>query len=128
MNKLKNMNFIKIKILLLFIIVIGCNTNAQYAGKYVIDDKKDVVNYLIINTDGTYLHYYKYASMELSQKGEWKIGDAAYNSINLYDFCNYNEDGLSFKKFDIYFLVKDGDYLNPGYDGMVRGSFRKEKE
>lgn len=98
----------------------------NYCGKYINDDDKEVINYLEIYEDHTYLHYYKKGNIVLSQKGKWKLSNKSYESIKLFDFCNYNEEGLNFKKFGIYFFIKEGKYLNSGFDGNVRGSFEEK--
>lgn len=116
-----------LKILLSLLLLTSCAVKSNYCGKYTNTYNEKVINYLILYRDNTYLHYYDNNSIKLSQKGKWKISDNNnYSKIDLFDFCDYNEEGVNFKKFGIYFLIKDGKYLNPGYDGEVRGSFEKE--
>jgi len=121
---MKLLNFTSI---IFIFLVTSCSVKSSYCGKYWNTNDQNAINYLIIYKNSTYLHYYKKDSIILSQTGNWKLtNDSQYNEINLFNFCNYNERGVDFKKFGIYILVKDGINLNNGFDGYIYSSFKKE--
>ena len=120
---------IKTKYFVLIVIMIlfqGCGTNANISGKYVNKNDTNITNYLQLNPDNTYIHFYKKNNISLSQKGNWELRKDPYFGIDLYQFCDYNEKGENYIKFAIYTLIIDGNNLNTGFDGKNNSSFEKE--
>ena len=103
---------------------IDCYSDLE--GKYINTRDSKSINYLLINKNGTYFHYYKKDTLEFSCRGKWKKSDDVKCGIHLYDWENYNELGSNFEQYGSYFLKIDGDYLNNGLDGEIPSSFKKE--
>ena len=104
----------------------SCNSITNISGYYVNRSDSLVKNYLKLNSDMTYLHFYKKGNVTLSQTGRWDFIKSPYIYIELYQFCNFNEKGRSYEKFASYILISDGKYLNNGFDGETSSSFAKE--
>ncbi|WP_291276156.1 hypothetical protein [Flavobacterium sp.] len=83
---------------------------------------------MLIYNDGTYYHYFKNDTIELTCKGTWEKAKDVYCGIELDNFENYNELGSNYEEFGSYFLLKDGEYLNNGLDGNNEYSFIKSSE
>jgi hypothetical protein len=113
-------------IMIILLSLQGCSSVSNISGTYVNKNDPNIINYLQLNKDMTYIHYYKKDSTSLMQRGVWKIISNPYNGIDLNQFCNYNEEGLNYKKFATYILVIDGKRLNTGFDGNNESSFEKE--
>lgn len=87
--------------------------------------KGDFINYLILNEDGSYYHYYNENGVALSSSGEWKKIDDPYCKISVTNWENYNEKGLNYEVFGSIFYI-NGDYLDRTPDGESLESFKKE--
>lgn len=114
-----------ITFMLLILSLNTCQKN-NIIGKYINTYDEKAINYLELKKDMTYYHYYEEDSILLSQKGRWMIDEDEKNTIILFDFQNYNDEGKNFKEYGTYLLMKNGNYLNNGYDGNSRGSFFKQ--
>ena len=51
----------------------GCNSVSNISGNYVNSNDSLVQNYLKLNKDMTYLHFYNNGNVILSQKGIWEL-------------------------------------------------------
>jgi len=114
----------------LFFFLLSCSFIDCYSdleGKYINTRDPKSINYLLINKNGTYFHYYKKDTLELTCKGTWEKSEDASCGIEFDDFEDYNELGSGFKKYGSYFLIIDGKYLNNGFDGENEFSFLKEE-
>lgn len=113
----------------IFMLVIqGCTfkpCEKKLIGRYNNLYDSNTINYLDLNADGTYCHYYKKDSIILSVRGNWEKIDKPNCSISLKNWENYNDMGKDYQKFAYYVLIVNGDYLNPGFDGDVYSSFKK---
>ncbi len=119
---------LKIKFISLFVILYflqSCNSVSSIAGTYVNRNDSKVENYLQLNSDMTYLHFYKKDNVTLSQRGVWELKKNPYYGIELFQFCDYNEKGTNYEKFGVYVLIIEGKYLNNGFDGNNASSFEK---
>lgn len=120
---------IKIKwfvIILTMVLIQGCGNNSNISGKYINKNDPKVINDLQLNSDMTYLHFYKKKNITFNQKGTWKYRKTPYEGIDLYQFCDYNENGENYIKYAVYILVIDGNRLNTGFDGNNESSFERE--
>ena len=111
-------------ILIVFIQICGCNSHVM--GKYVNKNDQKIINYLQLNPDMTYIHFYKKNNVTLSQKGTWIYRKTPYKGLDLYQFCDYNENGENYKKYAVYILIIDGNRLNIGFDGDTASSFERD--
>lgn len=111
---------------LIIILIQACGSHLNISGKYMNKNDPKVINYLQLNNDMTYVHFYKKNNITFSQKGTWEYQKEPYEAIDLFQFCNYNENGENYKKFGIYTLIIDGKRLNTGFDGNNESSFEKE--
>lgn len=115
-------------IAILLLLIQGCSfkpCEKKLVGRYNNLYDSNAINYLDLNADGTYYHYYKKDKIILSVKGNWEKIDKPNCSISLKNWENYNEKGLDYDKFAHYVLIVNGDCLNPGFDGDVYSSFKK---
>lgn len=88
--------------------------------------KGNFTNYLILNENGNYYHYYKENGVEKSSSGTWEKVDDPYCKIRLTNWENYNEKGLSYNVRGSIFYI-NGDYLDTSPDGEDLDSFKKMK-
>lgn len=128
----KRMNNIPILFYLFLILVIaqGCinlrTCNDDLEGKYYCEHQDNATNYLILNQDRTYLHFYKKGNIELSTKGVWSKSTDGSCTIRLKDWENYNESGVNYEDYVFGLLYINGDYLDISPDGNSSSSFKKE--
>lgn len=102
----------------------SCNFKVE--GRYYINNNESITNYLDLNKDGTFQHFYKKGEVELSHLGKWKKNEKGYCRIELDNWKTYNEDGENFKELASSFLFINGKYLDIGPDGESSTSFRKK--
>ena len=95
------------------------------SGKYYSTSNDNTVNYLDINEDGTYYHFYKKKDIELINKGTWEKSDDGYCKIKLKNWKNFNEMGV-YQEFIFGLLYINGDYLDVTQDGTSSTSFKRE--
>lgn len=112
-------------VLIFFLFLLNsCSPSQKYIGKYYCFNIKGAENYLIIKKDNHYIHYFKKDSVVLSQEGRWEFLTDGFERIELIDFNNYNEKGANFIMIKNHILIKQGDYLNNGFDGNTYSSFK----
>lgn len=102
-----------------------CSENLS--GKYICENNKNAENYLQLNDDGTFLHYYKENDRIFEDKGTWQKSDNGQCEIELSNWKNFNELGKNFNNFANGILWINGDYLDHGPDGESSTSFKKDK-
>lgn len=120
----------KIKFFILVIyssLLLACNTfcNAPY-GKYFNYSHENATNYIEFENDGTFTHYYKKDSIELTHKGRWEMSKNDLCKIELREFKNFNELGEHYEDYGLYLLFINGEYLDNGLDGNTESSFKKK--
>ncbi|MDN3676333.1 hypothetical protein QWY90_03295 [Flavobacterium paronense] len=97
------------------------------AGKYICDKNPKAENYLQINEDGSFMHYYNENGKSFEDKGTWKKSDNGYCEIELSNWKNFNELGENYEEFGNGILWISGKNLNIGPDGESSTSFKKSK-
>lgn len=104
----------------------GCHDDIE--GRYFSERKSEnVINFLDLNKDGAYYHYYKEGSIEVYGSGKWKKVDDPYCKIRLDNWKNFNIKGLDFESLPGTLLYINGEYLDRTPDGNDLDSFKKEK-
>jgi len=127
------MKAIKFTICILFTIVLqSCldlrNCPENVVGKYICNNNQNAENYLLLNEDGTFLHFYKENNKTLEDKGTWKKSDNGYCDIEFSNWKNFNEAGANFQEFGNGILCINGNSLDIGPDGESSTSFVKNKD
>ena len=100
----------------------------EISGKFVCKNNPSAENYLLLNKDGTFEHFYKEDSITLKQNGTWKRSNDGYCKIELSEWNSYNENGADFEKFGNGLFWINGKYLDMTPDGNSRSSFEKFKK
>ena len=107
----------------------GCldlrSCNKDISGKYYSKGDDGTVNFLDINENGTYYHFYKKNDIELINKDTWEKSDDGYCKIKLKNWKNFNEMG-AYQEFIFDFLYINGDYLDVTPDGTSSTSFKRD--
>lgn len=101
--------------------------NEDISGKYNCFNDKKAINFIIIDKNKTFFHYYKKGKIELTSKGTWEKNSEGYCYIELSEWKNFNEKGEKFKEFGNGILYIKDMFLNIGPDGESSTSFYKEK-
>jgi hypothetical protein len=104
------------------------NSPENLSGKYICENNQKAENYLLLNDDGTFLHYYKENDKTFEDKGTWKKSDNGYYEIEFSNWKNFNEAGKNFEEFGNGILWISGSNLDIGPDGESSTSFRKNKD
>jgi hypothetical protein len=103
------------------------NCKSNISGKYYCNNDKNAINFIDLKDNGTFLHYYKKGTIELSSEGSWKKNTNGYCYIELSEWKSFNEDGEKFKVFGNGILYINNDYLDISPDGNSSNSFLKYK-
>jgi hypothetical protein len=103
-----------------------CSENLT--GKYICENNQKAENYLLINDDGTFLHYYKENGKTFEDKGTWKKSDNGYCEIEFSNWKNFNELGENYVQFGNGILWISGENLDIGPDGESSTSFKRDKD
>lgn len=103
-----------------------CSENLS--GKYICENNKKAENYLLLNENGTFLHYYKQNDKTFEDKGIWKKSKNGYCEIEFSNWKNFNELGENYHDFANGILWISGDYLDNGPDGESSTSFKKYRK
>lgn len=118
--------------IVLGVIMIGCNNENKsttndssiVVGKYINTYEPNVVHYVEIKKDSTYLHYYKKANeVALENSGKWKLvhgktkTEVIFNSWIDYGYedepvCNKCLRAVKFENNELIFSVDLPDELN----------------
>ncbi|MDD3014657.1 MAG: hypothetical protein PHC34_13230 [Candidatus Gastranaerophilales bacterium] len=117
--------YIVLTLLILFAQACKSKRYKEITGRYYKVSSN--LNYLDINENGTYFHYYKNDSLELSQEGLWKISQHENSVIELSNWKNYNELGKDYEDYNMYLLFINGNFLNVTPDGNAASSFEKKR-
>ena len=97
-------------------------------GKFICYNNSNAENYLFINKDGTFHHYYKEDDLVLEQRGTWKRSNDGYCKIEFNQWNNYNEKGSDFQELKNGLFWINGKYLDNTPDGNDHSSFVKSKK
>lgn len=125
---MKTIKIVQILILILIVSILeGCFRKCNYEsiiGEYFIEEEKGVIHSLVLNSDDTFLHFYKKGQTELSSSGNWEW----YNcQIRLNEWHSYGKFDESCPGICINTtLFVQGKYLNFTPDGNSRNSFIKK--
>lgn len=127
------MRYKNFKYLFRFLIIISSNTsclnlqpcNKDIIGRYYCKNIKGAVNYLDLNKDGTFFHYFKKDTIVLEHWGNWKWTENGYCYIRLHEWKSFNELGLMYEDYGNGSLYVNGNYLDIGPDGESLTSFKK---
>lgn len=96
-------NSIKLHFFLFFFIFSGCldikNCNFNISGRYFCYNDYDAVNFIDLNKDGTFIHYYKKGNLILTSQGTWEKSTNGFCYIELSEWKNFNEKGENFKEY-----------------------------
>ena len=124
-----------LKILLIFILPLtlqGClnlrSCSDEISGKFICENNPNASNYLQLNTDGTFLHYYQENSLTLTHEGTWKKSDDGHCILEFSEWKNYNNGGENFEEFGNGLLWINGEHLDIGPDGESSTSFVKVQD
>lgn len=79
--------------------------------KFICKNNPNAENYLLLNIDGTFEHYYKESDKVLTQNGTWERSKDGYCILEFSEWNNYNEKGVDFEKFGNGLLWINGNYL-----------------
>lgn len=124
MNAQKNL--ILIISILLFQSCIDLRTCSQnLSGKYICNNNPNAINYLELNNDGTFFHFYKKGNTVLSNEGTWEKSNNGYCEIELSEWKSFNELGEKFETFGNGILWINDKYLDISPDGNSSTSFEK---
>ena len=97
---------LKIKFISLFVILYflqSCNTVSSIAGTYVNRNDSKVENYLQLNSDMTFLHFYKKDNVTLSQRGVWELKKILITGLNYSNFVITTRKELTMKNLVFMF-------------------------
>lgn len=134
LSQYKNNKNMKKYILILFIgfLLEGCldlrNCDSESKGRYYCYNNEKAINWLDIKKDGTFSHYYKEDTFQLSHHGKWKMREKSNCVIEFDSWKSFNEDGKNYEKYGSNFLYKSSNYLDIGPDGESSTSFEKSNE
>jgi len=99
----------------------------EISGKFICKNNPSAENYLLLNIDGTFEHYYKEEDIVLTQNGTWKRSNDGYCKLEFSEWNNYNEKGTDFEEFGNGLFWVNGKYLDMSPDGDSSSSFEKAK-
>lgn len=98
-----------------------CSQNITH--RYICKNNSEAVNYLDINTDGTFVHTYLEGDVILTNHVTWQKNKEGHCYIELSEWKSYNEKGLNYEDYDNGILFINGDYLDMSPDGESSTSF-----
>ena len=128
---MKNRSYLLSSIICICFLADSCvslrSCDSDLSGRYYCNNDNNAVNYLDINKDGTYLHFFKKESIELTSKGTWKKVDDSYCKIELEDWRDYNVNGENYEDYILALLFINGGYLDISPDGDSSNSFKKRE-
>lgn len=101
------------------------NCNSNISGKYICSNIPNSTNFININANGTFLHYYKESNIVLVSRGTWQKSTKGFCNIELSEWKNFNEYGKNFEEFGNGVLYINGLYLDISPDGSSSSSFLK---
>lgn len=129
-NRLNHKFYLFIIGFVLSLLAVSClnlrSCNKDVIGRYYCYNNEKATNYLDLNKDGTFFHFYKEGDLELSHSGTWQKSDNGYCQIEFSEWNSYNRQGLNFKEYGNGILFINGDYLDISPDGESSTSFIKE--
>jgi len=124
------MKFLKLLPLILVCSIQSCidlrSCPKNFSGKYVCENNPKAINYLTLNPNGTFFHFYKENNIILTDKGTWKKSEDGYCYIDLSNWKNFNELGQDFKVYGNGILYGSEEYLDISPDGKSSTSFKKK--
>ncbi|SHF04014.1 hypothetical protein SAMN05444377_10368 [Flavobacterium fontis] len=125
-------NLFRLIFLLFALLLNGCidinNCNYNISGKYFCSKDDKAINFIDLNVNGTFLHYYKKGTIILTSRGTWEKSTNGYCYIELSEWKNFNEEGENFKEYGNGILYINDNFLDISPDGNSSSSFRKENE
>lgn len=125
------MKYLKISALISFCVFQSCldlrTCSTNLSGKYICENNSNTINYLKLNEDGTFLHYYKQNDIILKDSGTWQKSEDVYCTIELSNWKNFNDLGNNYHDFGNGILWINREYLDISPDGESSTSFKKEK-
>jgi len=129
---IEKMRLVKLTILLVIAIFsfkscINLNScNKDFFGRYYCNNIEGFTNYLDLNNDGSFSHYFKNDTIEITNFGQWEKTNDGYCTIELRKWKTFNQDGVNYEIYNNKFLYINRDYLDMGPDGESSTSFKKE--
>ena len=124
------MKYFKIVLLIIIpLILLSClnlrSCPEKISGKFICENNPSAENYLLLNIDGTFEHYYKEEDIVLTQNGTWKRSNDGYCKLEFSEWNNYNEKGIDFEELRNGLFWINGEYLDMSPDGDSSTSFEK---
>jgi hypothetical protein len=98
----------------------------EVTGKYVCNNDPNATNYLELNKDGSFLHYYRIGDKIITDTGNWNRSENGYCEIEFSNWKTFNESGLDFEKYARGILFVKGKSLDITPDGESSASFTKD--
>lgn len=96
--------------------------------RYYCYNNENAINWLDLNKDGTFSHYYKEGTIQLSHHGTWKRDKKSNCIIKLREWKTFNEDGKEYELLGGSDFFISYNYLDIGPDGESSTSFKKSNE
>ena len=131
-----NMNLYKqASYLIIIIIFLSCTNNRRLEqneifGKYINSFEKKAEHYVVLNSDSTYLHYYKSDTAEFVSTGKWSSYRNTNGGVRIaflkwstYGYKNSSSCAKCYWAVDI----KNGE-LYFSYDSPNEMNFRKDNK
>lgn len=100
--------------------------NKDFLGRYYCNNFEGFTNYLDLNNDGSFSHYFKNDTIEITNFGQWEKIDDGYCTIKMRKWKTFNQDGINYEIYNNKYLYINGKYLDIGPDGESSTSFKKE--
>lgn len=100
--------------------------NEDIAHRYVCENNSNAINYIDINSNGTFIHTYEEGDVKLTNSGTWEKNKDGYCYLELSDWKTYNEKGLNYEDYNNGILYINGDYLDMSPDGDSSTSFIRD--
>ena len=118
-----------LKSFLLFFVTISCIPDKkEMAGRYDCN-RGNIINYLDLNENGTFYHFFQQDSIKLESRGKWDVvNDNGYHVVEFDNWKDFNEKGIEFKEYSRGLLFINGKYLDVTPDGDDYDSFIREKK
>ncbi len=98
----------------------------EVTGKYVCNNDPIATNYLKLNKDGSFLHYYSKGDKIITDTGKWNKSDNNFCEIEFSNWKSFNELGLDFENYGSGILFVKGKSLDITPDGESNTSFTKD--
>jgi hypothetical protein len=133
-KKNRKMNNRFLALVLLFILQ-GCldlrpcpKKKLDIVARYYSYNNARALNWLDLKKDGTFSHYYKEDTIQLSHHGTWNQSKKNGCLIEFDSWKTFNEDGKNYQKYGNGLLWISYNYLDIGPDGESSTSFEKSSE